>query len=245
MSVELTTLEPRAVAPADSILSMIAAAARDQSVDVGKMSALLDFKERVEAKDAEKAFNQAFARIQLKTPRVKKDGCIDFGGKGKIPFATWENVDAVMRPLLSAEGFAQSFRSKATPSGVCVVLVVSHAQGHSETSEMQLPADTGPGRNQLQACGSAMSYCKRYLTLEFWNIVMEGKDDDARGAYPLNAEQLNNILGMVDACELNAAAVKSFLAFAGADTLETIQQHRYEDCMVALRKKLAKKQEGQ
>jgi hypothetical protein len=245
MTEELTAPEPREIAPADSLLSVIAAAARDTSVDVGKMTALLDFKERVEAKEAEKAFNQAFARIQLKTPRVKKDGCIDFGsGKSKIPFATWENVDAVMRPLLHAEGFAQSFRSKATASGACLVLVVTHAQGHCETSEMQLPADTGPGRNQLQACGSAMSYCKRYLTLEFWNVVTEGQDDDAKKAFPLNADQLNNVISMVDACELSAAAVKSFLAFAHADSLETIQQHRYDDVMVALKKKLSQKQEA-
>ena len=44
---------------------------------------------------------------------------------------------------------------------------------------MQLPADAGPGRNGLQALGSARQYAKRYLFCDVLNIVTVGLDDDA------------------------------------------------------------------
>jgi len=107
-----------------------------------------------------------------------------------------------------------------------------------------LPPDTGPGRNALQAIGSAHSYGKRYLTLDMLNIITEGEDSDGSKAYPLTAEQLNNVRSMVDACELKGQPLKSFLTFAGAATVEMIQQHRYEDVMQALRKKQKQMQGG-
>ena len=114
---------------------------------------------------------------------------------------------------------------------------VSHILGHSKSSQMQLPPDTGPGRNALQAIGSAHSYGKRYLTLDMLNIITEGEDSDGGKAYPLTSEQLNNVRSMVDACELKGQPLKAFLTFAGAASVEMIQQHRYDDVMQALRKK--------
>src|SRR5690242_9609970 len=97
-----------------TVLEIIADAATNPQVDPAKLAALFDLKERVDARDAEMAFNQAFARLQPKLPRVKKNGTIDLGRGGKaISFAKWEDVDAVIRPLLTEEGFSLSFTSKA------------------------------------------------------------------------------------------------------------------------------------
>ena len=43
-----------------------------------------------------------------------------------------------------------------------------------------LALDAGPGRNNLQAMGSSLSYGKRYCTEMLLNIVREGEDDDGR-----------------------------------------------------------------
>ena len=221
-----------------SIMEIIAAVAANPDADVAKMRELLALKLDVERRDAEIAFNQAMARLQPRLPRVKKNGSIDFGGgKPAMKFARWEDIDTAIRPLLTEEGFSLSFTGQPTPTGVIMTCTVSHILGHSKSSQMQLPPDTGPGRNALQAIGSAHSYGKRYLTLDMLNIITEGEDSDGGKAYPLTSEQLNNVRSMVDACELKGQPLKAFLTFAGAASVEMIQQHRYDDVMQALRKK--------
>jgi hypothetical protein len=227
-----------------SVLDIIAQAARDPAVDVAKLTALLELKERIDRLDAEKEFNQAFSQLQLKLPRVKKNGTIELGGKGKIAFAKWEDVMEVLQPFLTTYGFSLSFTSQPVPSGVLMTCALTHQAGHSRQSVVQLPPDNGPGRNALQAIRSSSSYGKRGLTLDILNIVTEGADDDAHRAFPLTADQLNNVRNMVDACELKGNILKAFLNFAEAGSVETIQQRDYDRVMEALRKKFEQKQKG-
>ena len=43
-------------------------------------------------------------------PRVAKNGTIRLGeGKGVIPFATWEDMDTALRPVMQRHGFSLSF----------------------------------------------------------------------------------------------------------------------------------------
>lgn len=233
----------------DDVLSVIAAAARDPQVDPAKLTALLQLKERVDARNAEVEFNRAFARLMIRMPRVKKNGTVSLRNKegqdkGSIPFAKWEDVDRVVRPMLSEEGFALSFT--CTPSVGCVEMtgILTHIQGHRITSTMQLPPDVGPGRNALQAIGSSHSYGKRYITLDLLNIVTEGADDDGNSAGCINGEQASIIEGMIMACQLDDAARAAFLHYAGADEVSLIQKYRFLDCMSMLRKRLRKSQES-
>lgn len=235
MENDLTLREPTA-------LEIVAAAARDPQVDPEKLTALLGLQERFEAREAEKQFNASFARLLVKMPRVKKNGTIDLGKGNPIPFARWEDVDAVIRPILSTEGFALSFLSEPSPAGVLMTGVLTHISGHSRRSTMQLPPDAGPGRNALQAIGSSHSYGKRYIAMDMLNIVCEGQDNDGKSAYPLTADQLREIKSMIQACQLDDAAMKKFLQLADASSLENIQQMKYEALMEALRKKLRQKE---
>lgn len=245
MSTDLQRTDTEApIIPADSFLAVIAAAARDPQVDPAKMTALLELKERIDARQAEIEFNRAFARLQIKLPRVKKNGTIDLGKGKPIPFAKWEDVDAVIRPILTAEGFALSFTSKAVSAGILMTCVLTHSAGHVKTSEMQLPPDAGPGRNALQAIGSSRSYGKRYLACDVLNLVTEGEDNDGSKAFPLTPEQLDQVYNMLGACDLKGPALRAFLKFADANSVETIQQQRYEDVMQALKTKLRKIQTG-
>src|SRR5712671_2893952 len=125
----------------------------------------MDLQERHETRQAEIAFNKAFGKMQPRLPRIRKDGTVSLGsGKGSYSFAEWEDIDFIIRPILDEYGFTLSFTSEPTDKGVLMVAYLSHELGHSRTSKMQLPPDAGPGRNALQAIGSAQSYGKRYLT---------------------------------------------------------------------------------
>lgn len=234
-----------ATIPTD-VLAVIAAAAADPRVDPAKLEALLGLKERIDAREAERQFNEAFARMAPALPRIKKTGKITLGvGKGEIPYARWEDADKILRPILAAHGFSLRFPTKVRDGQTIMVCVLSHVGGHSETTEDTVVADTGPGRNATQAWGSGRTYKKRYLAFDILNIVTEGIDDDGRMADPLNDQEYSNVLNMVNELGFSDQTTRQFLKFAGAPSVEMIQRFRYEDVMSALHGKLsAKKREG-
>lgn len=162
-----------------TLLSAIIAASRDAAVDVAKLEALLRMQAELEERQAKKDFIAAFTRLSANLPRVKKNGTIDLGKGRAIAFAKFEDMDKVIRPLLTSEGFVVSFDSAPSGSGGLVITGhLLHRSGHSRTATIPLPLDNGPGRNNLQAVGSTLAYGKRYLVEMLLNVVREGADDD-------------------------------------------------------------------
>lgn len=200
-------IEPgRSVAISDqapaSLLNFIAQAVTDPNIDVTKLETLLKMKREVEADEAKREFIAAFGRLSAVLPRIKKDGSIDLGKGKPIPFARWEDIDEIIRPLMAAEGFTLSFNSTPraeTGGGLVVEATLMHRDGHTRTASMALPLDTGPGRNNLQAVGSTLSYGKRYTAEMVLNIVRQGADDDGKrgGMKFITKDQATEIDGLL------------------------------------------------
>ena len=166
-----------------NLLSAIVTLAKDPGVDVAKLQALLSMQERMEARDAEAAFNVALHAAQAEMPRVKKNGTINLKKDGKdlgsIPFARFEDMDTLLRPIMDRHGFSISFDMQHREGGGGIITgTLLHERGHSQKASMPLALDTGPGRNNLQAMGSTLSYGKRYILEMLFHIVREGADDD-------------------------------------------------------------------
>src|SRR5271166_90215 len=88
------------------LLAAIVQLARDKDVDVTKLEAFMHMQERLEARQAERAFIAAFSRLSAKLPRIAKNGTITLitkegVNKGSIPFARYEDMDKVLRPLMA------------------------------------------------------------------------------------------------------------------------------------------------
>lgn len=164
-----------------ALLSAIVQLAKDPSVDVTKLEALLGMQERMEARQAERLFNEALTRIQAKAPRIPKNGVVLLGErKGSYDFAKWEDMDALIGPLLREEGFSVTFSEAGVSEQGIRWSATWRAFGHAEINYITLPPDSGAGRNALQARGSTNSYAKRYLTEDFLKLVREGADDDGK-----------------------------------------------------------------
>lgn len=174
-----------------SLLSAIFHVARDPKLDVAKLDALMRMQFELEKRQAEKEAIEAFTRVSAKMPRVKKNGVIDLGKGRAIPFAKWEDMDTVIRPIITAEGFTLSFNSAPREGGgLTVTGELMHRSGHVRAASIPLPLDVGPGRNSLQAVGSTLSYGKRYCAEQLLNIVREGDDDDGiKGAMRFATEE--------------------------------------------------------
>lgn len=223
-----------------SHLDIIRELATNPNVDVEKFERLLAMQERMDAKAAEIAYNQAFAKMQPQLPRIKKNGSIDLGKGKPLSFARYEDIDFAIRPILTQEGFTLSFTSEPTAMGVLMTATLAHSQGHSRTSKMQLPPDAGPGRNALQAIGSSHSYGKRYLTAGLLNLVMESGDDDGHTAFGfITEQQADSILDLLAACgaEAKPELKSKFLSWLKAKAVSEIRKADYQRAVSFLEQK--------
>lgn len=225
-----------------SLLQAIVTLAKDPSVDVAKLDALLQMQDRMEAKQAERAFAAALTRVTRKLPRVKKNGTISLGNnKGSIPFAKWEDIDKAIRPILDEEGFVLSFDSvpRADGGGLIVTATLLHPDGHSRSASMPVPLDAGPGRNNVQAMGSTASYGKRYATEMLLNIVREGDDDDGKtgGTKFVSIEEAAELDGMIRELGLDPEKfLHQFFEVLDVRSLEAAQFVPCKNMLLAKRK---------
>lgn len=226
------------------MLELIGQLARDPSVDPVKLQAILDMQMQLEHRQAEIAFNEAFARLMTRLPRIKKNGFIEYppnpqakteaGRKGsRVPYAKWEDVDTAIRLMLLDEGFWLSFDTEPPlPNGSFVrVGWLNHIGGHRRCAKTPpLPLDTSGGKNNIQGGGSTASYGNRYTTRDLLNLVFEGEDDDGvRGGRELiNDEQLHQIQDLVSELGVDARALCETF---GVTSLADMERPNFVACL--------------
>lgn len=161
----------------ETLMAVIARAAADPQTDVEKMERLMAMYERIEGKRAEAAFANDLAEMQDKLPSIGERG----NAAGRYTYALWEDINAAIKPILKAHGFALSFRT-SHENGITVTGVLSHRDGHREETSITLPADSSGNKNAVQAVASSVSYGKRYTAGALLNLTSHGEDDDAFAA---------------------------------------------------------------
>lgn len=171
--------------PAQMYGEQLAALLRDPAItDKAELvKVIMQMRKEVIQDEAKEAYQHAYAAFAAELPPVERDGMVDLGAKGKYPFTTYEQMDAIIRPLLVKHGLSLQFWS-SDPERIDAVIIHGALIGWGWQREAiyPVPPDTGPGRNALQARGSAQSYAKRYITDLLCNIVRKGQDNDGRGA---------------------------------------------------------------
>ena len=161
-----------------SIIQLIARAASDPRVNIDKMEWLLEMQERILDRQASILFSEDFAAMQTKLPEIPKHG----KGHGTITYALWEDVNDLIKPVLSEHGFGLSFKVSDAEAGITVTAVLRHRGGHLEETSYTFQADATGSKNAIQAIGSSMSYGKRYTAAALLNLTTrDGLEDDDDG----------------------------------------------------------------
>ena len=230
---------PGRLAAENSLLNFVAQAVRDPAIDAAKLEALLRMQREVIADDAHVQFNRSFAALSAEIRQIERRGVAEMGAKGAYKFAKREDLDAMLRPLMREHGFAVSFRPVPGPNGnLTIEGELMHVAGHSKTAELTLPPDIGPGRNSLQAMGSAISYAERYLTEMLLNVVRCDEDDDGASAAdrPIADDQLQHISRLIHETKANVAAFLKHVV-PGTERLSDIRACDFAKCVAALETK--------
>lgn len=215
-----------------SMLQVIAGAAANPACDVQKMQALLDMQDKLIERDARKEFSTAMADACGEIPQVEKNGTVSFNGKGSYKFTKWEDMDRVIRPVLARHNLRLSFNTRPAEgnSNKVIIGTISHANGQSQSAEIELPIDAGQGRNALQGFGSTISYGKRYCAEMLLNIVRTEEDNDGRfrqrqDESRISPEQKEEIVQLLQASGRDPA---KFLAWVGAATVDDMTPAQFQ-----------------
>lgn len=164
-----------------AVLTMLDRVLQNPEFDVDRLERLWGMQKEIMAKQAETAYIAAHSQMQGEIPSVPKRGQIkNNAGNVQSTYALWEDVNELIKPVMQRHGFAISFRTKQDGPKITVIGILSHRDGHSETTSIELAPDTSGSKNSVQAVGSAVSYGKRYTAGALLNLTSHGEDDDGK-----------------------------------------------------------------
>lgn len=158
--------------------------ALDPSVDIERLSKIIEMENASQDREARKVFEAAFAKMQPDLPAVAKIG----EGHQSAKYARLEDIQAAVRPALKEHGFSTRFKVADHETGMSITCILSHACGHSDSDTILLPYETSGSKNNVQARGSTVAYGKRYTLCNILGIQTGGEDTD--GGKPLSGEAL-------------------------------------------------------
>jgi hypothetical protein len=223
-------------APATSLGEALMRLIADPNVGPEKLEMLLKLQAQTLEARAREDFHLAFADLTRELPQVARQGLVELRTRddrrmGSYRYARWEDMDTVIRPVLSKHGFGISFSSfiEPPPSGRTILRgKLMHVGGHYESADFPVLSDKGPGRNDLQAVGSGVSYAKRYVAELLLNVVRKDLDDDGIKAMDrkLSAEQVETLSKLIAAAK---STPERFLAIMVTDaaTLADVPERDY------------------
>lgn len=224
------------------LLNVIERAARDPNVDIDKMERLLNMQERVLARQAEQAFNEAMNAAQTEMPQVVRDGKNE---TTRSKYAKLETVSAAMSPVISRNGFSLSYGTADCPiaNHYRVTCRVSHVGGHSQDYHVDVPIDNEgmkgtKNKTDTHGAVSAISYGRRVLKLMIFDVAT--RDDDGNGAagiHPISVDQFDALKKKISDTQ---ADEERFCKFLGIAELKDLQSTNFAAAMQQLNRKAAK-----
>jgi hypothetical protein len=236
------------VSEGSSLIALIERAARDQSVDIDKMERLFQMHERVTARAAEAAFNAAMARAQAELKPVARNLR---NTQTNSNYADLAAISDAADPIIHKHGFGvitSEFQS-AVPNHLGVRCKITHADGHSESYDFNIPIDgTGlkgnPNKTATHAYGSTITYGRRYAKCSVFDIATKDdkdgnrpKDDDT----PVSDEQAEAIAKKITEV---GADINAFLKLGNVESISDIPAKDYNRVMQLLEAKKHKAANG-
>jgi len=235
---EVTKMENTGMAAQgnDPMLEMMERVLLSPDVPMDRITAIMDLRERQLNKEAEQAFNEAFASAMAEMPDVPRSGLNRHTGQ-KYP--TLDDLIRTARPVLARHGLSMNWQTGISGDKIWVRAIVRHALGHSIETTDEDDRDTGKAMNRLQGGGSTQTYLKRYTGFAILGLSSGDEvDDDGRGASATITEDQFNVLR--DMLEKACADEKKMLAYFKIEMLEALPLSKYGEAEAMLRAKLKK-----
>lgn len=222
-----------------AVLSMIERAARDPAVDMDKMLKLMDMRDKAEAKQSRKAFDEAVAAAKGQIPPIARNA----KGHNDKKYADFAAIAAVVDPILGQYGLSYRFRTVQTDKAITVTCVL-FGHGHSEENTLTGPPDSSGNKSAIHSIGSTLTYLQRYTLVQALGLAAAA-DDDGKAASKqvkppapgsITQEQADNIYDLLEEKGASRGAFAGWLKQKNiADRIEDIPANAFATCVEAIK----------
>lgn len=203
----------------------------DKNVPVETMERLLAMRRELKAEWAKSQYDQAMALFQQECPIIEKTKAVKTkAGTVAYRYAPIEAIVEQVKLLLAKHGFSYSTGMELKPDGVKVAVKVTHRDGHSEVSEMEVPFGTKTDvMSQSQVAAAAQTFAKRYAFCNAFGILTGDEDNDAKGqdtSTPPVPRWNTPVQGQEDIQKTNALLVEIDQALAARGKTRSVVEQR-------------------
>lgn len=205
----------------------------ERGASIETLEKLMGLRERYEASQARKAFDEAVADAKAGIQPVLKNR---EGHNGKR-YADFAAIARTVDPIISEFGLSYRFRTTQTDR-INVTCILSHKDGHSEETTLSGPPDASGSKNAIQAIGSTLTYLQRYTLVQALGLAASEDDDGGKHGTP-NVETITEEQVMIlrELIEATKADQQGVLAYVRARDLPSIRADKYEGLLAMLKKK--------
>jgi hypothetical protein len=211
-----------------------------RGASVEQLKELVGLHERIEERQARKAYFDAYARFQAKCPPIRKSSIAKFatngGGEMRYTFAPLDEIARTVNPILTECGLSYTWDSKVESGIIKCVCIVRHVLGHHESAHIELPTESKASMSSQQKVGAALTFARRLSLTQALGITSADEDTDGRDDYSecISEEQVHELVAL--ATEVKADMPK-FLAYCGVESLDQIPAKKFAAAVKVLERK--------
>ena len=170
----LKMAERTAATPADLVRY-----AMDSGADLDRLEKLMQLQIAWEQREAEKAYNRAFAKFKASGVKIIKGTTRKLGPLAGTKYAELFTVVNAITGALSENGLSASWQiTRDEPKWIEVTCTLKHASGFSESVSMGGEPDIGGAKNTIQARASTIQYLERYTLKAITGLAEQDDDSD-------------------------------------------------------------------
>lgn len=228
-----------------SAIDLYARAAADKEFPLDRLERLMNMKAALVAKDNENAFENAMTVAQGKMGAVTANAAND---QTKSRYATYDKLDAAIRPIYSRAGFNLTFDTEDIdkPDIVRIVCFVS-CYGHKRRYHIDMPADGKGARggdvmSRTHATKSAITYGQSTLLTMIFNLAVAGKrDDDGNAAGRIQLDRITDdqLKELRALATKGKADLKKFCELFKIKTLDELPAAMFSEAVKQLNRKVS------
>lgn len=156
--------------------------ALSNNANIETLERLMDLQERYDKKNAEKAFYRAFTKFQAELPNIQKTKRVKFelktGGWVNYNYAPLDYIRRAIQKPLKKNGFSYRWEFEDRGDKIFCRCILTHINGHSETSTIEAGKDTSGKKNEIQQIGSTRTYLQRYTLIGVLGLTTVEDDTD-------------------------------------------------------------------
>ena len=175
-----TKTQDKQLALRTSEVTQLMSQAIDKNVPVETMEKLLAMRRELRAEQAREQYHAALAKFQAELPVIKKTKRVmnKDGKTERYRYAPLDSIVAQVKRLLDKHGFSHQEDASIEGKFVTARCVITHKEGHSETSAFSVPIDPDAYMNEAQKYASALTFTKRYAFCNALGILTGDADTD-------------------------------------------------------------------